>query len=247
MQKCLILFKALKVSPKLLLLLLTLQLFHLLQGQEDRSLSFYVSGYGKGMGIGINSTRPAGEKSSLLYTAEFGNLRHPKEIDIINSLIPNSSAYVFGKVNRAYLLRLLAGKQFSLSERRDRKSVGLKANVQGGLTMAYLAPVYVDLLYIDNAAAYYRPTRYNPLLHQQARIGGRSGFTYGLGEGTPRPGLHIRAGLEARWGNYQNDFKSIGCGVMFDIFPKALPIFYAGDNQALFSSFYLTFALGSNR
>ena len=199
-------FKALKISPKLLLLLLTLPSIIRLYGQEDRSLSFHVSGYGKGMGIGVNSTRPSSGETSLMYTAEIGNLRHPKEIDIINSLIPNSSAYVFGKVNRAYLLRLLAGKQFSLSERRDRKSVGLKANLQGGLSMAYLAPVYVDLLYIDNAAAYYRPTRYNPLLHQQARIGGRSGFTYGLGEGTPRPGLHIRTGLEARWGNYQNDF-----------------------------------------
>lgn len=199
------------------------------------------------MGLGVNLTRAGAEKSNQLYTIELGNLRHPKEIDIINSLIPNSSAYVFGKVNRAYLLRLLGGKQWVLSERRDRKSVGLNCNLQGGLSMAYLAPVYVDLLYIDNAAAYYRPTRYNPLLHQQARIGGRSGFTYGLGEGTPRPGLHVRAGLEARWGNYQNDFKSIGCGVMFDLFPRALPIFYDGQNKALFSSFYLTFALGSNR
>lgn len=247
MQKCLILFKALKVFPKLLLLTLSLCAFATLSGQEDQTLSFHVSGYGKGMGFGVNSTRPSGDKGSRLYTVEMGNLRHPREIDIINSLIPNSSAYVFGKVNRAYMLRLLAGKQLSLSERRDRKSVGLKCNLQGGLSMAYLAPVYIDLLYIDNAAAYYRPTRYNPLLHQQARIGGRSGFTYGLGEGTPRPGLHLRAGLEARWGNYQNDFKSLGCGVMFDIFPKALPIFYTGDNQALFSSFYLTFALGSNR
>lgn len=236
-----------KVSPKLLLLALSLHVFTALSGQEDQTLSFHATGYGKGMGFGINSTRPAGENSSRLYTIELGNLRHPREIDIINSLIPNSSAYVFGKVNRAYMLRMLAGKQLSLSERRDRKSVGLKCNLQAGLSLAYLAPVYVDLLYIDNAAAYYRPTRYNPLIHQQARIGGRSGFTYGLGEGTPRPGLHLRAGLEARWGNYQNDFKSLGCGVMFDVFPKDLPIFYAGDNQALFSSFYLTFALGSNR
>jgi hypothetical protein len=247
MQKCLILFKALKVSPKHLLLLLFMQMVSSASGQDGRSSSFHISGYGKGMGMGMNFSIPAEENASMLYTAELGNLRHPKEIDIINSLIPNSSAYVFGKVNRAYMLRLLAGRQFSLSERRDRKSVGLKCNIQGGLAMAYLAPVYVDLLYIDNAAAYYRPTRYNPLIHQQARIGGRSGFTYGLGQGTPRPGLHLRAGLEARWGNYQNDFKSIGCGVMFDLFPKDLPIFYTGDNQALFSSFYLTFALGSNR
>lgn len=247
MQKCLILLKALKVFRTLIGLLLPLAAGLRLHGQDRGALAFHVSGYGKGMALGINMARPGKGESNMQYTAELGNLRHPKELDIINSLIPNSSAYVFGKINRVYLLRMMGGRQWVISERRDRKSVGLACNLQGGLSLAYLAPVYVDLLYVDNAAAYYRPTRYNPNIHPQVRIGGRSGFTYGLGEGTPRPGIHIRTGLEAKWGNYQNDYKALGCGIMFDLFPSALPIFYKGRNKALFSSFYLTFALGSNR
>jgi len=247
MQKCLNLFKALKVFRSHLLFLLSLLPWLHLHGQDGHAFSFHVAGYGKGMALGINMARPGKGETSMRYTAELGNLRHPMELDIINSLIPNSSAYAFGKINRVYLMRMMGGRQWMLSERRDRKSVGLACNLQGGLSLAYLAPVYVDLLYVDNAAAYYRPTRYNPTLHPQVRIGGRSGFTYGLGEGTPRPGIHLRAGLEAQWGNYHNDYKGLGCGIMFDLFPSALPIFYKGRNPAVFSSFYRTLALGSNR
>jgi len=208
--------------------------------------SIGLNGYSKGLGIASNFSKETRQIHNNIYSLELGNIRHPKEIDIINSFIPNSTAYAYGKVNRAYVFRGLAGRQYCISDRRDRKSIALLFNIQTGISAAYIAPVYVDLLVVDNSTAYYRPTRYNPEVHPQFLIGGRSGFNYGLGEGDFVPGLHFRLGLEAQWGNYQNDFKSLGCGLMVDAFSRKLPLLYGPLNQQVFSAFYLTFALGSN-
>lgn len=215
-----------------------------LNAQTSHSLNLGMNATGKGVGFFFTSGKPLKNKLDLLRSIELGNLRHPKEIDVINTLIPNSSAYVFGKINRAYVLKGLGGIRLNIAERKDRKSIGLQAIALGGISLAYMVPVYVDLLYIDNTSAYYRPTRYDPLIHPQSLIGGRSSFNYGLSEGSLIPGIHLRAGLEARWGNFRNDFKQIGCGVMLDAFGKSLPIMFRQDSKRVYSSFYLSFALG---
>jgi hypothetical protein len=214
------------------------------QAQSGREFNLGITASGKGVGFFGTSGKNIREGRMLLRSIELGNLRHPKEIDVINTMIPNSSAYVFGKLNRAYVLRGMAGIKRIIAERKDRKSIGIQAQVLGGLSLAYMAPVYIDLLYIDNTSAYYRPTRYNPELIPQYLIGGRSTFNYGLNEGTLIPGIHLRAGIEARWGNFRNDYKQIGCGIMLDAFSKSLPFMYGQDPKSVYSSFYLSFALG---
>ncbi|MBU6325481.1 MAG: hypothetical protein KJS92_08330 [Bacteroidetes bacterium] len=212
--------------------------------QSGREFDLGITASGKGIGFFFTTVKPYREGSKMLRSVELGNLRHPKEIDVINTAIPNSSAYVFGKVNRAYVLRGLVGFKHMIAERKDRKSIGIQAQVLSGLSLAYMAPVYVDLLYVDNTSAYYRPTRYNPELIPQFLIGGRSNFNYGLNEGQLIPGIHLRAGLLARWGNFRNDYKQIGCGIMLDAFSKSLPIMYRQEHKSVYSSFYLSFALG---
>jgi hypothetical protein len=214
------------------------------KAQSGREYDLGITAGSKGIGFFFTGAKAFSEKTMLLRNIELGNLRHPKEIDVINTSIPNSSAYVFGKLNRAYLLRGLVGFKRNIAERKDRKSIGIQAQLLGGLSLAYMAPVYVDLLYVDNTTAYYRPTRYNPELIPQFLIGGRSNFNYGLSEGNLIPGIHLRAGLLARWGNFRNDYKQIGCGIMIDAFSKSLPIMYGQDRKSIYSSFYLSFALG---
>lgn len=214
------------------------------RGQSAKDISLGIAASGKGVGFFFGSARQIREVRSLIRSLELGNLRHPREIDVVNTSIPNSAPYVFGKINRAYILRGLAGWRWQIAARSDRKSIGLHGHFSGGLSMAYMAPVYVDLLYIDNNSAYYRPTRYNPELNPQFLIGGRSAFNYGLGEGKVIPGIHLRMGLEARWGNFRNDYKQLGCGIMVDAFSKSLPIMYGQASKSVYSSFYLSFALG---
>lgn len=186
---------------------------------------------------------------SLKYTGfylEAGNIQHPREIAVVNSLFQNASSYKVDKTHYVWSFRPGLIYAHTLSERTDRRSVGLNLISGPGISIGYAWPVYVTILQTDPFGnEYFTNVRYNPDIHKTTEIAGRAGFSEGFSEGKLIPGITWQGGLDFQWANYRNDVNTLTLGARVEAFPRKLPILHNNAlNRSIFSSFYINFAFG---
>jgi hypothetical protein len=216
---------------------------------EDSYYKFGVYGSGNGWGIFFRNMKVQNSKFNKTFEINAGSLKHFKERNILNQRIGNATPYVFGKINRLYALRPMFGYSVTLAEKVSKSSVGVEVFGGFGPIIGFLKPVYVDIDQYDslNSNNYYTiSAKYNPKEMNQAAIIGYSSFGKGINETKLLAGIAFKAGCSFNWGHYRSDFKSIELGVMIDYFPSTPPLMVYTKNKTIFSSFYISFALGKN-
>lgn len=216
---------------------------------EDQSMKGGICVGPNGSGIFFRNTTPFRKGYSKAYDISFTGVKTIKEKTILNQRLPNPSPYVYGKINRMYALRPMVGLTKTLAEKQSKNSIGVNGFLFGGLTFGLLKPVYVDIEVFDpNFPNNYitQSLRYQPMEMNPNRINGYSSFDKGFWETKPTLGLSFKAGADFNWGYYSSDYRSIEIGVMMDYFPGRPEIMYGIKNKTIYSSFYISFALGKN-
>lgn len=216
---------------------------------EDAAYKIGVQLSPNGYGLFFRSNVPLGSNLNRCLELGMTNIRDLREKTILNQRMVNTSPYVYGKVNRFYALRPMAGIQKTLAERHDRNSFGIGAFVLAGPTLGLLKPVYVDLEVTDPSIpgnSFMESVRYNPSEQRREAIAGYSPYSKGLGETKATPGISLKSGLEFNWGNYGSEFWSAELGFILDCFPARPEIMHGVKNKVVYSSFYLSFAFGKN-
>lgn len=214
---------------------------------EDHSYKVGLLYSPNGFGAFYRRTDPMGNGISRLFDVSFTGVSNVKEKKVKNQWMVNSSPYVFGKVNKFYALRPMYGYQKTLAERTTKNSIGVNGFVCAGLTLGFLKPVYMDVLIYDPSTIDSIGTAslpYNPEEMDPRTINGYSSFDKGLGKTKLIGGLSMKSGVEFNWGNYSSVFRSLELGFMIDYFPSRPTILYGVKNKVLYSSFYISFALG---
>jgi hypothetical protein len=222
-----------------------------LSAQSDvrHSLGLGISRYGVGASFrndkSIQTFKTASPRPTGFYV-DAGNIQHPREVAVVNTVFQNASTYKIDKVNYVWTFRPGLLYTYSLSERTDRRAIGLNFTSGPGVSFAYVWPVYVTILQIDPFGNdYFTNVRYNPDIHKTTEIAGRSGFSEGFSEGQITPGLTWQGGLDFQWSNYRGDVNTLTLGARVEAFPKKLPILHNDRlNKSIFSSFYINFAFG---
>lgn len=186
------------------------------------------------------SIKPSG------FYLDAGNIQHPREVAVVNTVFQNAGTYKVDKVNYVWTFRPGLLYTYLLSERTDRRAIGLNLTSGPGITLAYVWPVYVTILQVDPFGnEYFTNVRYNPDIHKTTEIAGRAGFSEGFSEGKIIPGLTWQGGLDFQWANYRGDVNTLTLGGRVEAFPKKLPILHNGVlNKSVLSSFYINFAFG---
>lgn len=226
------------------------------QSQEMYDITFddshykggiYSSGYSNGIyfrnGVNIN------KKLLRTYEINFGHIKHFKEKSILNQRIGNTTPYIFGKLNRLYVLRPMIGVSKTISEKKSKNNIGVVFFGGVGPLIGFLKPVYVDLDVFDTSGTNTSSTisvRYNPLTTPQNRILGYSSFGKGIEDTKIISGICFKSGISFDWGTYRSDFKSIELGIQLDYFPSRPKIMDEIKNKTIFSGFYISFAFGKN-
>lgn len=207
-------------------------------GVNRYGFSFHFKHYAK--------SDPADKPQWKDWGLELGNIQHPREVALLNTMFQNSGVYKLDKVNFLWTLRPGWQMRKPLALRQDRKAVGINAIGGAGLPLAYHWPVYVMVLQVDAGGnETFETVRYNPDLHPQSVIGGRASFATGISRGGIIPGLSLQGGLEFLWGNYRTDANIITIGTRLDAYSKKLPILHTSAlNKSVFSTFYINFAIG---
>lgn len=223
-------------------------------GLQSQSLSNNALGIGLNRyGIGFSYHRTAFQSSPSInlrkplgWSLDLGNIQHPKEIAVVNTVFQNAGSYKLDKINYVWVLRPGAMYRLSLSERKDRRAIGVDLLMSPGIAAAYCWPVFVTTLQVDASGnEYFANVKYNPEVHKPTEIAGRSGFSEGFSQGSVIPALSLQGGFSFHWGNYRSDVNTLTLGARMDTYSKKLPILYHNAfNKSIFSSFYLNFAFG---
>lgn len=216
---------------------------------EDRSLKAGVHLSPNGTGLFYRNCVPVKGKKYRVFDISLTGVRSVKEKSILNQRMFNPSPYIYGKVNRLYALRPMIGLQKTMAQRQSKNSIGVNIFALGGISLGLIKPIYVDIEAVDPNtpnAFYTKSVRYNPSTTNRDKIFGYSSFDKGIGQTKAQLGLSFKAGADFNWGNYSSDFRSLEIGILLDYFPARPEIMYGIKNKVVYSSFYISFALGKN-
>ncbi|MBP7510989.1 MAG: hypothetical protein KA981_03615 [Bacteroidia bacterium] len=217
--------------------------------QTNLTKGFYLGGTLKNNGWGINCEYQTQIKSGLRknWEFEFNTLKHSKEVNIVNPNARNPRTYVYGKLNKVGLLKVQSGVVKHVTDFRSYNNIQLSVGVSGGLSLAALKPVYLDI-YHPNASndGLIISERYNPQEHvNQFDILGNSKPKYGWGELSFKWGVQVKPSINLHWGGLTGASRILKVGVMGEYYPSGMPIMAKTDNPKLYFSIFLSFLIGN--
>lgn len=207
-------------------------------------ISFGVFAHSRGIGINYMRGFHVTGTRKRLVEVEMLNLKHPKEIKVSNQT-DNSKKFVYGKLNNILLFRVGVGYQTTLFKRADRKSVEIRSSYFLGGNISFAKPNYI-LVYRQNilGTKYQESVRYNPNVHTIDSISGKGPLLDGVSEMKIYPGLYAKLNLSFEYAPYSYKIKAIETGVIFDYYPKALPIMARNPAENYLMTLYVSFVFG---
>jgi len=180
-----------------------------------------------------------------LWELEFVGIRSWKQVRInfYGAYYSNANSYVYGKLNKVYVLRAGLGQQYLISRKPYWGGVELRIAYYGGLSLGMGKPIY---LYIINQNDYnsINSEKYDPDKHFIDNIYGRAPFLDGVTETKFHPGVYIKAGLDFYFGQYNTSIKSMEIGFVLDGYVIPIPIMAFTDEHYGFLNLYLSVTFG---
>lgn len=207
-------------------------------------MSFGIFAHSRGFGLNFMRAKHVTGTRKQLFEIEALNMKHPKEIKVSNNA-DNSKRFVYGKLNNILLFRVGVGYQTTIFRRSDRKSVEIRTSYYLGGNLTFAKPNYI-LVYRESiiGTKYQESVRYNPSVHSVDSISGKGPLVDGLGEMKVYPGLYAKINLSFEYAPFSNKVKAIETGVIFDYYPKALPIMAHNPAENFIVTLYVGFVFG---
>lgn len=207
-------------------------------------MSFGVFAHSRGFGLNFMRAKHVTGTRKRLLEIEALNMKHPKEIKVSNNA-DNSKRFNYGKLNSVLLFRAGVGYQTTIFKRADRKSVEIRSAYFLGANVTFAKPNYV-LVYRENGSGnkFQESVKYDPEVHTIDSISGKGPLLDGLGELKVYPGFYAKANLSFEYAPFSNKVKAIETGVIFDYYPKALPIMAHNPAENFIVTLYVGFVFG---
>lgn len=202
-------------------------------------------------GFGLNYWSGTHKTAAIkkMYEVEFVTMKHPKEIKSINPYFENAKSFKYGKLNSAALLRANIGRHKTFNNKPYWGGVEVRYMYFGGLTAAFLKPVYLSILYPTAVPYKYLVVdeKYDPDRHNSDLIYGRASFFKGFNELKVYPGLNAKLGLSFEYGYKSDNVRSLDVGVIADMFLKKVPIMAFDNNNNYFVTFFISLHFGKRK
>ena len=193
----------------------------------------------EGMGFNYRRGKHITGERKRLFELEGVSMHHPKEIKITRS--DNSKGYYFGKLNSLFLLRSGLGLHRVLFRKAKQNGIEIRYALISGFSFCLAKPVYLDIYGTDQKTV--STERYDPSLHNQTNIYGRSSFFTGVDETKLYPGGYTRFSLCFEMGK-QNSIRLLEVGAIGDLYPYRIPVMSNIKNQPFFATLYLSVLFG---
>lgn len=206
--------------------------------------AFGLFAHSRGFGINYMRSKHITGTRKKLFEIEALNMYHPKEIKVSNSS-GSSKRFKYGKLNNIFLLRAGVGYQTTIFKKADRKSVEIRTAYFLGANITFAKPYYV-LVYREsaNGSKYQESVKYDPEKYNLDSISGSGPIIDGLGELKIYPAIYAKANISFEYAPYSNKVRAIETGIIFDYYPKALPIMARNPAENFILTVYIGFVIG---
>ncbi len=194
-----------------------------------------------GFGFGYRYAKRINIHRSMLFEGNFDNLKHEKEKKIYN---PNSFEFfrfVYGKTNAAFDLHFGVGQHHEIYKKFDRNSVSIRWFYTGGISFAFLKPIYY---YIYDDVSKQKEWKLFEKNTPYWYIHGKRNFFYGLNKIKLVPGVYVKTGFGFDFGKSDKKVNMIEAGILFEAYPKALKILETEKNPQFLPIFFLSYRFG---
>jgi hypothetical protein len=202
-----------------------------------------------GFGFEFNYERRINEKLRHGIHFSVNQLKSHKETRITNPFYEDSKSYIFGKINQVFSAHLAYSFSKLLYDQIRPKGISIRFNQSIGMSTAFLKPIYVKIKepFIDDALIKPKDEKYNPSIHTEEFVYGRSSFGLGLSDITSQIGMYSKTGVQFDFNPNKSRISAVEIGVQFEIFPRKIQIFYLGRNQQFHPALYAAVQFGKNR
>jgi hypothetical protein len=183
---------------------------------------------------------------SLIFSFDFTEVKADKERRNMTAAFStpnaNSSAYVYGKRNNLYVVRLGVGQKTYISERTATQDISLAFSYQAGLSLGLLKPYYLELIYRTDSTFRTSVEPYSAqnrdIFLSRNSIIGAGGFRFGWNELQVRAGAFVKGALWIEFGADSNLFGALELGGVIDAYPKSMPILAFVDSPPVMFHIY---------
>lgn len=199
-----------------------------------------------GLGLAYQNKFDAQKGLGKQFDMEIATYRHPQETKTFNADVNNPTPFVFGKLNKVAILKTQYSFSYKISQFSDAQRIGLDFFYGGGVSIGFLKPVYINLIYPDGSGhETIISEKYDPLKHtDKTRIAGYSDGRVGLNEIDYKAGLSVSAGIGFTWGYFTNFPKRLETGFYSEYFNKGLPVMAFTKNRSFQNGVFLKFFFG---
>ncbi len=224
----------------------------------DHELTFNVAlATPRNFFLGVRSGKLITYDKTRFWTLSLGDIRHSRErrenpdrVNVVSNRV--SRAYVFGKQNQLYALRLGFGTKRFLSEKARERGVAIGYSYEFGPTLGIVKPYYLEIERNDAAPIDVRYTGDNldVFVGNQNLVFGASAWTVGLDEIGLRPGIHAKFATHFGFGAYDEVAKSLEAGLMADYFLGSTDIMVESEltpgvsNPPVYLSLFINLQIG---
>ena len=221
---------------------------------------FELRAHTQGFAIGFKKGKLKSYYRTTYYGLEFGYIkdgrerRRNKNISISGEAL--SSAFIYGKRNQLFNLRMSLGEKRYLSEKTRRRGLAVGVIYEGGASLALLKPYYVRVIRTesDRVTQSLEDIKYSEDLHDDFLndeiIYGGTNFFKGFTELSPRVGLHGKLAMHWALGAFDKQVKAAEAGLMVDIYPGKIPLLVERNditNSFYFAKLYISFQFGKRK
>jgi hypothetical protein len=184
-------------------------------------------------------------KNQFIVDAEFGYVKHPKEVKTQVAYDYSTRRYVYGKENLFWELKGMAGWQKELYRKYDKSGISVRLFYGGGITIGFLKPIYYEVFTFSaiGEATSRDYKKFDPSIHQSS-IGGRGPFFMGFNELGIVPGLIGKTGLSFEYSQRDAVIHALEAGISLTVYPKKIPIMATDGNNFLFLSLSVGYRFG---
>lgn len=173
-----------------------------------------------------------------------GFIKHPQQYRAVNPYYTGYSGYCFGKKNFCFELFYTMGRQRMLFQKADLNSVEIRVFYMGGVTLAFLKPIYYEILKYKNLNTYTESEKFDVVNHNPVETLGPSEFSKGFSEIKVVPGVEGKAGLSVEIGKKDTHLIALEAGVKLSAYAKKLDIMAQKRNPQFICALFLSFRFG---
>lgn len=178
------------------------------------------------------------------FGLELINVKHPQEVR--RNSVQTGNAFIYGKSNYLYAIRLQYGRDFILFKKAPQQGVEIKAVFAGGPTIGVVAPYYVEYYPEGGGGGFTVRGPYNPSINVDY-IAGTGRIFEGLGDSKITPGANLKAALNFELGTIKSQVTGFEAGFLIDAYAKTVEMVPSAKNYSVYPTLFITLFYGSRK